>query len=41
VVRAGRGWGGANEAAKVHLDPLPLLAENDGIRIAVPVQAAS
>jgi len=41
VVRAGRGWGGADQAAKVHLDPLPLLAENGGVRIAVPVQAAS
>jgi Fe-S cluster biogenesis protein NfuA/nitrite reductase/ring-hydroxylating ferredoxin subunit len=47
VVRAGRGMGGADEAVStpaktgVHLDPLPLLAESDGIRIAVPAQAAS
>jgi Fe-S cluster biogenesis protein NfuA/nitrite reductase/ring-hydroxylating ferredoxin subunit len=41
VVRAGRGFGDTGEAAKRHLDPLPLLAENGGIRIAVPAQAAS
>jgi nitrite reductase/ring-hydroxylating ferredoxin subunit len=47
VVRAGRGWGGTDEAApsstasRVHLDPLPLLAENGGVRIAVPAQAVS
>jgi Fe-S cluster biogenesis protein NfuA/nitrite reductase/ring-hydroxylating ferredoxin subunit len=39
VVRAGRGLGKATEAARPHLDPLPLLAENDGVRIAVPVPA--
>jgi Fe-S cluster biogenesis protein NfuA/nitrite reductase/ring-hydroxylating ferredoxin subunit len=41
VVRAGRGLGGNSKAGKVHLDPLPLLAENGGVRIAVPAQAAS
>jgi len=41
VVRAGRGFGGGDEAAGRHLDPLPLLTENDGVRIAVPAQAAS
>lgn len=41
VVRAGRGLGGSSKAGKVHLDPLPLLAENGGVRIAVPAQAAS
>ncbi|PZS18016.1 MAG: hypothetical protein DLM60_12815 [Pseudonocardiales bacterium] len=46
VVRAGRGMGGPGEAnsssaAGVHLDPLPLLAENGGVRIAVPAQAVS
>jgi len=46
LVRAGRGWGEANEeatssAAGAHLDPLPLLAENGGVRIAVPAQAVS
>jgi Fe-S cluster biogenesis protein NfuA/nitrite reductase/ring-hydroxylating ferredoxin subunit len=41
VVRAGRGLGETDKAAKMHLDPLPLLAENGGIRIAVPAQAAS
>jgi Fe-S cluster biogenesis protein NfuA/nitrite reductase/ring-hydroxylating ferredoxin subunit len=41
VVRAGRGLRGSNGAARVHLDPLPLLAENDGVRIAVPAQAVS
>jgi Fe-S cluster biogenesis protein NfuA/nitrite reductase/ring-hydroxylating ferredoxin subunit len=46
VVRAGRGMGGTNEAApstadRVHLDPLPLLAESGGVRIAVPAQAVS
>jgi nitrite reductase/ring-hydroxylating ferredoxin subunit len=39
VVRAGRGLGKATEAARPHLDPLPLLAEDDGVRIAVPVPA--
>jgi Fe-S cluster biogenesis protein NfuA/nitrite reductase/ring-hydroxylating ferredoxin subunit len=40
VVRAGRGLlGKATEAGRAHLDPLPLLAENDGVRIAVPVPA--
>ncbi|MGH4008797.1 MAG: NifU family protein [Pseudonocardiaceae bacterium] len=41
VVRAGRGLGGAGEAAKAHLDPLPLLSEGGGIRIAVPAEAVS
>jgi len=46
VVRAGRGWDEANEAATsstagTHLDPLPLLTENGGVRIAVPAQAVS
>ena len=41
VVRAGRGMGGTGEANRVHLDPLPLLAENGGVRIAVPAQAVS
>jgi Fe-S cluster biogenesis protein NfuA/nitrite reductase/ring-hydroxylating ferredoxin subunit len=41
VVRAGRGLGGTGKAARPHLDPLPLLAENDGVRIAVPAQAVS
>jgi Fe-S cluster biogenesis protein NfuA/nitrite reductase/ring-hydroxylating ferredoxin subunit len=41
VVRAGRGSGGTGKAAKAHLDPLPLLAENGGVRIAVPAQAVS
>ncbi len=46
VVRAGRGMGGSNEGvppstAGVHLDPLPLLTESGGVRIAVPAQAVS
>ncbi|MGH3940503.1 MAG: Rieske (2Fe-2S) protein, partial [Pseudonocardiaceae bacterium] len=41
VVRAGRGFGGTDKAAGWHLDPLPLLAENGGIRIAVPAGATS
>jgi nitrite reductase/ring-hydroxylating ferredoxin subunit len=46
VVRAGRGWAEAHEGttsstAGAHLDPLPLLAENGGVRIAVPAQAVS
>jgi len=46
VVRAGRGWNEASEAAssstaEAHLDPLPLLTENGGVRIAVPAQAVS
>ncbi|MGH3784917.1 MAG: NifU family protein, partial [Pseudonocardiaceae bacterium] len=41
VVRAGRGMGGTGEANRMHLDPLPLLAENGGVRIAVPAQAVS
>jgi Fe-S cluster biogenesis protein NfuA/nitrite reductase/ring-hydroxylating ferredoxin subunit len=45
VVRAGRGSSGSAEVAAtkgaVHLDPLPLLAENGGVRIAVPAQAVS
>jgi Fe-S cluster biogenesis protein NfuA/nitrite reductase/ring-hydroxylating ferredoxin subunit len=41
VVRAGRGFGGSPDAANQHLDPLPLLAEDGGVRIAVPAQAAS
>lgn len=48
VARAGRGMalaGGDNgtvsSRAGVHLDPLPLLAESDGVRIAVPAQAVS
>jgi len=40
VVRAGRGFGG-DDARQRHLNPLPLLAENGGVRIAVPAQAAS
>ncbi|MGH3912251.1 MAG: NifU family protein [Pseudonocardiaceae bacterium] len=41
VVRAGRGFGGADRSAGWHLDPLPLLAENGGVRIAVPAGTAS
>lgn len=41
IVRAGRGFGGADKSAGWHLDPLPLLAEDGGIRIAVPAGAAS
>jgi Fe-S cluster biogenesis protein NfuA/nitrite reductase/ring-hydroxylating ferredoxin subunit len=46
VVRAGRGWSEAGQAttssaAGAHLDPLPLLTENGGVRIAVPAQAVS
>ncbi|MGH3809297.1 MAG: NifU family protein [Pseudonocardiaceae bacterium] len=41
VVRAGRGWSGAKETVSAHLDPLPLLAESGGVRIAVPAQAVS
>ncbi|MGH3786122.1 MAG: NifU family protein [Pseudonocardiaceae bacterium] len=45
VVRAGRGSRGPENAASspatVHLDPLPLLSENGGVRIAVPAQAVS
>jgi Fe-S cluster biogenesis protein NfuA/nitrite reductase/ring-hydroxylating ferredoxin subunit len=46
VVRAGRGFGDSDEVAPsstagVHLDPLPLLAENGGVRIAVPAQVVS
>jgi Fe-S cluster biogenesis protein NfuA/nitrite reductase/ring-hydroxylating ferredoxin subunit len=41
VVRAGRGLGGAGETAKAHLDPLPLLTESGGVRIAVPAEAVS
>jgi Fe-S cluster biogenesis protein NfuA/nitrite reductase/ring-hydroxylating ferredoxin subunit len=41
VVRAGRGLGKATDATRPHLDPLPLLAENDGVRIAVPAQVVS
>ncbi|MGH3773316.1 MAG: NifU family protein [Pseudonocardiaceae bacterium] len=45
VIRAGRGMGARGEAAPsrgaAHLDPLPLLAENGGVRIAVPAQAVS
>ena len=41
VVRAGRGFGSGEETAGRHLDPLPLLTENGGVRIAVPAQAAS
>jgi Fe-S cluster biogenesis protein NfuA/nitrite reductase/ring-hydroxylating ferredoxin subunit len=49
VVRAGRGWSdgkegteaGASSTAGAHLDPLPLLNENGGVRIAVPAQAVS
>ena len=46
VVRAGRGWDESNNkaatsSAGVHLDPLPLLNENGGVRIAVPAQAVS
>ena len=41
VVRAGRGFGSGEEVAGRHLDPLPLLTENGGVRIAVPAAAAS
>ncbi len=46
VVRAGRGMGGSEDGARsstagVHLDPLPLLTESGGVRIAVPAQAVS
>jgi Fe-S cluster biogenesis protein NfuA/nitrite reductase/ring-hydroxylating ferredoxin subunit len=42
VVRAGRGLSGADTSrATAHLEPLPLLAENGGVRIAVPAQAVS
>jgi Fe-S cluster biogenesis protein NfuA/nitrite reductase/ring-hydroxylating ferredoxin subunit len=41
IVRAGRGMGGIGESKRVHLDPLPLLTENGGVRIAVPAQAVS
>jgi Fe-S cluster biogenesis protein NfuA/nitrite reductase/ring-hydroxylating ferredoxin subunit len=41
VVRAGRGFGGTDESAGWHLDPLPLLAEKGGVRIAVPAGASS
>jgi len=41
VVRAGRGLGGVGETAKAHLDPLPLLTESGGVRIAVPAEAVS
>ncbi|MDQ3760915.1 MAG: NifU family protein [Actinomycetota bacterium] len=41
VVRAGRALGGDGQAARSHLDPLPLLTENGGVQIAVPAQAAS
>ena len=45
VVRAGRsfssGGGRGGQAAGQHLDPLPLLAEQSGVRIAVPARAAS
>ncbi|MGH4024722.1 MAG: NifU family protein, partial [Pseudonocardiaceae bacterium] len=43
VVRAGRGFssGGGEEASGRHLDPLPLLTENGGVRIAVPAAAVS
>lgn len=40
VVRAGRG-AGSNGGSELHLDPMPLLAESDGVRIAAPVAAAS
>ncbi len=50
VVRAGRGLGGTEgtapstatpSTATEHLDPLPLLTENGGVRIAVPARAGS
>jgi Fe-S cluster biogenesis protein NfuA/nitrite reductase/ring-hydroxylating ferredoxin subunit len=41
LVRAGRGMGGPGEPVKAHLDPLPLLAESGGVRIAVPAEAVS
>jgi Fe-S cluster biogenesis protein NfuA/nitrite reductase/ring-hydroxylating ferredoxin subunit len=41
VVRAGRGFGSGKQSTGQHLDPLPLLTENGGVRIAVPAQAAS
>jgi Fe-S cluster biogenesis protein NfuA/nitrite reductase/ring-hydroxylating ferredoxin subunit len=40
VVRAGRSWSEAGQT-EAHLDPLPLLTENGGVRIAVPAQAVS
>jgi Fe-S cluster biogenesis protein NfuA/nitrite reductase/ring-hydroxylating ferredoxin subunit len=42
VVRAGRSFGEAGAAAvPQHLDPLPLLAEDGGVRIAVPAGVSS
>lgn len=43
VVRAGRAFAGSGKGAEAgwHLDPFPLLTEGDGVRIAVPAQAAS
>jgi Fe-S cluster biogenesis protein NfuA/nitrite reductase/ring-hydroxylating ferredoxin subunit len=49
VVRAGRSWSdhkdgkekATSSTAGAHLDPLPLLNENGGVRIAVPAQAVS
>lgn len=41
VIRAGRGFTSGGGEAAGHLDPLPLLTENGGVRIAVPVRAAS
>lgn len=40
VVRAGRG-AGFDGGPELHLDPMPLLSESDGVRIAAPVPAAS
>lgn len=41
VVRAGRSFGGGDDASGHHLDPLPLLTDNGRVQIAVPVRAAS
>lgn len=41
AVRAGRGFGKADEVGGLHLDPFPLLTENGGVRIAVPAQVGS
>jgi Fe-S cluster biogenesis protein NfuA/nitrite reductase/ring-hydroxylating ferredoxin subunit len=40
VTRAGRGLADAADPA-VHLDPLPLLADSQGVRVAVPAQVPS
>ena len=41
VVRAGRGFGSGKPNGEQHLEPLPLLTEDGGVRIAVPAPAAS